>query len=59
MSWPSRVETLEMLQRIDESPLRVVTWDHLIRDILGTLGWRPDLLTRLEARRPSQGSRDQ
>jgi len=31
---------------------RVVTWDYLIRDILGTLGWRPDLLTRLEARLP-------
>jgi hypothetical protein len=34
---------------------RVVTWDFLIRDIFGTLGWRPDLLTRLEARRPSAG----
>ncbi len=34
---------------------RVVTWDVLIRDILGTLGWRPDLLTRLESRRPGQG----
>ena len=32
---------------------RVVTWQFLIRDIFGTLGWRPDLLTRLEARRPS------
>ncbi|HXO43718.1 MAG TPA: hypothetical protein VN999_19880 [Thermoanaerobaculia bacterium] len=31
---------------------RVVTWQYLIRDIFGTLGWRPDLLTRLEARRP-------
>jgi hypothetical protein len=31
---------------------RVVTWQFLIRDIFGTLGWRPDLLTRLEARRP-------
>jgi hypothetical protein len=30
---------------------RVVTWQFLIRDIFGTLGWRPDLLTRLEARR--------
>ena len=28
---------------------RTVTWQFLIRDILGTLGWRPDLLTRLEA----------
>lgn len=27
---------------------RVVTWDFLRRDILGTLGWRPDLLARLE-----------
>jgi hypothetical protein len=34
---------------------RVVTWQFLIRDIFGTLGWRPDLLTRLEARRPSAG----
>jgi hypothetical protein len=33
---------------------RVVTWDYLIRDILGTLGWRPDLLTRLDARRPNR-----
>ena len=32
---------------------RVVSWDFLIRDILGTLGWRPDLLSRLEARRPA------
>lgn len=31
---------------------RVVTWHFLIRDILGTLGWRPDLLTRLDAMRP-------
>ncbi|HXM70878.1 MAG TPA: hypothetical protein VN970_07075 [Thermoanaerobaculia bacterium] len=31
---------------------RVVTWQFLIRDIFGTLGWRPDLLTVLEARRP-------
>lgn len=29
---------------------RVVTWAHLVRDVMGTLGWRPDLLTRLEAR---------
>lgn len=27
---------------------RVVTWDFLMRDIQGTLGWRPDLLTRIE-----------
>ncbi len=26
----------------------VVTWESLMRDIKGTLGWRPDLLTRLE-----------
>jgi hypothetical protein len=29
----------------------VVTWPFLVRDVVGTLGWRPDLLTRLEARR--------
>jgi hypothetical protein len=33
---------------------RVVTWEFLIRDVLGTLGWRPDLLTRLEAWRPAR-----
>ncbi len=27
---------------------RVVSWDRLRRDVLGTLGWRPDLLTRLD-----------
>ncbi len=27
---------------------RVVTWDFLMRDLQGTLGWRPDLLTRVE-----------
>ena len=27
---------------------RVVTWEHLMRDLQGTLGWRPDLLNRLE-----------
>lgn len=32
---------------------RVVPWDFLARDILGTLGWRPDLLTRLEATYPA------
>jgi hypothetical protein len=31
---------------------RVVSWEFLVRDILGTLGWRPDLLTRLEASYP-------
>ncbi len=29
---------------------RVVTWDFLIRDIMGTIGWRPDILTRIEER---------
>lgn len=28
---------------------RVVTWEFLKADLMGTLGWRPDLLTRLEA----------
>lgn len=28
---------------------RVVTWEHLVRDLMGTLGWRPDLLSRLDA----------
>src|SRR6185295_3987908 len=32
---------------------RVVPWDFLTRDLLGTLGWRPDLLTRLEATYPA------
>jgi hypothetical protein len=27
---------------------RVVPWDHLARDIMGTIGWRPDILARLE-----------
>ena len=31
---------------------RVVPWEFLQRDLLGTLGWRPDLLTRLEATYP-------
>lgn len=37
---------------------RVVAWDDLIRDLKGTLGWRPDLLTRVEDayRRVEQGS---
>jgi len=30
----------------------VVSWEALVRDIMGTLGWRPDLLTRLEASYP-------
>ena len=32
---------------------RVVPWNLLIRDLFGTLGWRPDLLTKLEASQPS------
>lgn len=32
---------------------RVVPWDFLTRDLMGTLGWRPDLLTRLEATYPA------
>jgi hypothetical protein len=32
---------------------RVVPWDFLLRDVMGTLGWRPDLLTRLEASYPA------
>jgi hypothetical protein len=32
---------------------RVVPWDFLLRDVMGTLGWRPDLLTRLEATYPA------
>lgn len=34
---------------------RVVTLDALKSDLVGTLGWRPDLLTRLEALYPSRG----
>ena len=33
-----------------------VGWDLLIRDVMGTLGWRPDLLTRLEAWRDAAGA---
>jgi hypothetical protein len=33
---------------------RVVTWDFLIQDLMGTLGWRPDLLNRLEAVYPAE-----
>jgi hypothetical protein len=32
---------------------RVVTLEYLSRDLMGTLGWRPDLLTRLEATYPA------
>lgn len=34
---------------------RVVPWKRLAEDLLGTLGWRPDLLTRLEASYPGAG----
>ncbi|HYX23501.1 MAG TPA: hypothetical protein VFC23_05055 [Thermoanaerobaculia bacterium] len=33
---------------------RVVPWDFLMRDLMGTLGWRPDLLDRLEASYPAE-----
>jgi hypothetical protein len=33
---------------------RVVPWDFLMRDLMGTLGWRPDLLNRLEAAYPGE-----
>ncbi len=33
-----------------ESGHRVVTWHALVADVKGTIGWRPDLLTRLEER---------
>jgi hypothetical protein len=33
---------------------RVVPWDFLMRDLMGTLGWRPDLLNRLEASYPGE-----
>ena len=36
---------------------RVVTWDLLVRDILGTLGWRADLLARLEGAYVAGGAR--
>lgn len=32
---------------------QVVPWSFLAQDIMGTLGWRPDLLTRLEATYPA------
>lgn len=49
--------------RMDEPPPyttlpsgdRVVTWPFLVRDLVGTLGWRPDLLTRMEAAFSKQG----
>jgi hypothetical protein len=33
---------------------RVVPWDFLVQDLMGTLGWRPDLLNRLEAAYPAE-----
>lgn len=35
---------------------RVVTLDALKSDLIGTLGWRPDLLTRVEALYPASSS---
>src|SRR5262249_20566420 len=32
---------------------RLVSWGDLQRDLLGSLGWRPDLLTRLERDYPA------
>jgi hypothetical protein len=37
---------------------RVVPWSRLVQDILGTLGWRPDLLTRLEDDYPRAASEE-
>jgi hypothetical protein len=36
-----------------KSGFRVVPWERLQRDLFGTLGWRPDLLNRLEAAYPA------
>ncbi len=33
-----------------ESGHRVLTWHAFVADVKGTIGWRPDLLTRLEER---------
>lgn len=33
---------------------RVVPWSFLVQDLMGTLGWRPDLLNRLEAAYPAE-----
>ncbi len=33
---------------------RVVPWNFLVQDLMGTLGWRPDLLNRLEASYPEE-----
>ncbi len=47
-------ETEEMPPHVElPSGDRVVTLDHLFRDLMGTLGWRPDLMTRLEATYPA------
>jgi hypothetical protein len=47
-------ETEEMPPHVElPSGDRVVTMDHLFRDLMGTLGWRPDLMTRLEATYPA------
>ncbi|HEY3568799.1 MAG TPA: hypothetical protein VGP73_12765 [Thermoanaerobaculia bacterium] len=47
-------ETEEMPPHVElPSGDRVVTLDHLLRDLMGTLGWRPDLMTRLEATYPA------
>ncbi|MEP7012504.1 MAG: hypothetical protein ABJC13_19460 [Acidobacteriota bacterium] len=35
------------------SGFRVVPWERLLRDLFGTLGWRPDLMNRLEATYPA------
>lgn len=47
-------ETEEMPPHIElPSGDRVVNLDHLFQDLMGTLGWRPDLMTRLEATYPA------
>jgi hypothetical protein len=47
-------ETEEMPPHVElPSGDRVVTLDHLFQDLMGTLGWRPDLMTRLEATYPA------
>jgi hypothetical protein len=42
-----RVDALPAAVALPSGDL-VVPWEMLIRDVFGTLGWRPDLLTRLE-----------
>ena len=47
-------ETEEMPPHVElPSGDQVVTLDHLSQDLMGTLGWRPDLMTRLEATYPA------